>query len=95
MIDKSEGVTQTDSRPFELTVRLAPIIKFMADADTSNPVLSSIAGSLKESGKDRIQLTAEPIRNGYLYRLEAEEGILKVIGLAAKLAAAQGGLGAF
>ncbi len=95
VIDKSEGVTQTDSRPFELTVRLAPIIKFLADSDPSNPVLSSIAGGLKESGKDRIQLTAEPIRNGYLYRLEAEEGILKVIGLAAKLAAAQGGLGAF
>jgi hypothetical protein len=40
-------------------------------------------------------LTAQPIKNGYLYRLEAEEGILKIIGSAAKLVAAQGGLGAF
>ena len=95
VIDKSEGVTETTSKPFELTVSLTPIIKFLSEDEDANPILASIAGGLKESGKDKIQLTAQPIKNGYLYRLEAEEGILKVIGSVVKLVAAQGGLGAF
>lgn len=95
VIDKSEGVTEAPGKPFELTVRIAPIVKFLAEGDGANPLLSSIAGGLKESGKDRLQLTAQPIKNGYLYRLEAEEGVLKVLGQAVKLLAAQSGLGAF
>jgi hypothetical protein len=95
VIDKSEGVTETTDKPFELTVLLAPILKIASEMPDANPILASIAAGLKESGKDKVQLTAQPIKNGYLYRLEAEEGILKIIGSAAKLAAAQGGLGAF
>jgi hypothetical protein len=95
VIDKSEGVTETTSKPFEMTVALAPVLKFFSQEQGANPILGAMAAGLKDGGKDKIQLTAQPIKNGYLYRLEAEEGILKIIGSAAKLVAAQGGLGAF
>jgi hypothetical protein len=95
VIDKSEGVTETTDKPFELTVSLAPILKLMSKAEDANPIIGAMAGTLKESGKDKIQLTMQPIKNGALYRLEAEEGILKILGSAVKLAAAQSGLGAF
>lgn len=95
VIDNSEGVTQTDNRPLDFTLRLAPVLKLMSEQEDANPMLASMASALKSSGKDRIQLTAEPIRNGYLYRLEAEEGILQLIGAAAKMAAQQSGVGAF
>ncbi|HVU87398.1 MAG TPA: hypothetical protein VHD36_08750 [Pirellulales bacterium] len=95
VIDKSEGVTETTDKPFELTVSLAPILKLMSKAEDANPIIGAMAATLKESGKDKIQLTVQPIKNGALYRLEAEEGILKILGSAVKLAAAQSGLGAF
>ncbi|HEY4313022.1 MAG TPA: hypothetical protein VGN12_26455 [Pirellulales bacterium] len=95
VVDKSEGVKETTDKPFELTVSLAPILKLMSKTEDANPILGAMAATLKESGKDKIQLTAQPIKNGSLYRLEAEEGILKIIGSAVKLAAAQSGLGAF
>ena len=88
-------MTETTDKPFELTVSLAPILKLLSKAEDANPILGAMAATLKESGKDKIQLTAQPIKNGSLYRLEAEEGILKIIGSAVKLAAAQSGLGAF
>ncbi len=95
VIDKSEGVTETTDKPFELTVSLAPVLKLLSKTEDANPIIGAMAATLKESGKDKIQLTSQPIKNGSLYRLEAEEGILKIIGSAVKLAAAQSGLGAF
>lgn len=95
VIDKSEGVTETTDKPLELTVSLAPILKLMSKAEDANPIIGAMAGTLKESGKDKIQLSVQPVKNGALYRLEAEEGILKILGSAVKLAAAQSGLGAF
>ncbi len=95
VIDKSEGVTETTDKPFELTVSLAPILKLMSKAEDANPIIGAMAATLKESGKDKVQLTMQPIKNGALYRLEAEEGILKILGSVVKLAAAQSGLGAF
>jgi hypothetical protein len=95
VIDKSEGVTETTDKPFELTVSLAPFLKLLSKTEDANPIIGAMAATLKESGKDKIQLTSQPIKNGSLYRLEAEEGILKIIGSAVKLAAAQSGLGAF
>ena len=95
VIDKSEGVTETTSNPIELTVKLAPLLKMASEIEDANPILGSMAASLKDGGKDKVRFTASGIKNGQVYRLEAEEGILKLIGSAAKLAAAQGGVGAF
>jgi hypothetical protein len=95
VIDKSEGVTQTDNRPFDFVIHLAPILKLMSQQQDANPILASMASALKSSGKDKVQVTLEPIRNGYLTRIEAEEGILQLIGAAAKMVAQQSGVGAF
>ena len=40
VIDKSEGVTETTDKPFELTVSLAPILKLMSKAEDANPILA-------------------------------------------------------
>ena len=74
---------------------LAPVLKLFSKTEAPTRSSAPIAATLKESGKDKIQLTSQPIKNGFLYRLEAEEGILKIIGSAVKLAAAQSGLGTF
>ena len=95
VIDKSEGVTQTDNRPFDFVIRLAPVLKLMSQQEGANPILASMASALKSGGKDKVQVTLEPIRNGYLVRIEAEEGILQLIGSAVKMAAQQSGIGAF
>lgn len=95
VIDKSEGVTQTDNRPFDLVIHLAPVLKLLSQQDGANPILASMASALKSGGKDKIQVTLEPIRNGFLARVEAEEGILQLIGSAVKMAAQQSGIGAF
>ncbi len=95
VIDKSAGVTDTPGKPLELNVALAPVLKLMSQAEDANPILAQMAATLKESGKDKVQLTVTPIKNGQLFRLEAEEGILKILGSAFKLAAAQSGLGGF
>ena len=95
VVDKSEGITETTDKPFEVNVSLAPVVKLFSEMPDANPILASIAAGLKESGKDKVQLSSQPIKGGFLIRLEAEEGVLKIIGSAAKLAAAQGGLGAF
>ena len=52
-------------------------------------VLEALAAEVaKSEGKDHVRVTAHPIRNGMLYRLLAEEGVLKLLGQAGKLTGA-------
>ena len=79
--------------PMQLTVSLAPIMKFASEQSDADPNTGMLAKALKESGKDRITFTQTPISNGARLRLEVEEGVLKIIGVAAKLAQKRGGPG--
>jgi hypothetical protein len=88
----AEAASGSDALPpVQFTVSLGPIMKFAAQQDTGNPMLSALAEGLK-GGKDHVSFTVKQISNGMAVRLEAEEGVLTVIGSAAKMATSRSGL---
>ncbi len=93
VIDKSATGEATSLPPVQLTVALSPVLKFAAQMHSDNAMLASLAEGLK-GGKDHATLTVKEISNGMTMRLEAEEGLLTLIGTAMKMAASQGGLDA-
>ena len=91
VLDKSAESSDDTLPPVQLTVSLGPILKFAAKQHTDNLLLSSLAEGLK-SGKDHVRFTLKLIENGMSMRLEAEEGVLTLIGTAMKMAASQSGV---
>lgn len=72
--------------PFQLTVALTPIMDFVASIE-DNPLVGSVADALHDAGdKDHVNLRGIPIENGFVYRIEVEEGILRGVGEAIKMA---------
>jgi hypothetical protein len=70
--------------PFELNVSLSPIMAFAAAAE-NDPIVKALAESIKQSnGKDRVRITQKSVERGVSARLEVEEGVLQMIGAAAK-----------
>jgi hypothetical protein len=77
--------------PFALKVALTPILSF-AGAMNTDPNLEKLAkASGKTSGKDHILIVAKAAERSVTYRLEIEEGVLSLIGEAAKIQGANGG----
>jgi hypothetical protein len=84
VIDASSASSQQQVLPFELNVSLAPIMEFAASTE-NDPVIRTLAESIKRSGgKDHIRLSQKSIERGVSARLEVEEGVLQLIGAAAK-----------
>lgn len=87
-LDAQPSVSGTS--PFALKVALTPILSF-AGAMNSDPNLEKLAkASGKTSGKDHILIVAKAAERSVTYRLEIEEGVLSLIGEAAKLQGANG-----
>ncbi len=91
VVVNSSDAKQAGDYPMQLSVALAPALKFASEQKNADPLLGLVADGLQQSGKDHVLLTGRQITNGVLYRLEAEEGVLKLIGVAVKAAAARGG----
>ena len=69
---------------------MGKLVAFAAEQE-GDPTAAMIAQLLAQhAGKDHVKLTVTGIPNGFKYRLEAEEGVLKALG---KAGAAAGGLG--
>ena len=87
VIDASLAEPQKSIPPVEMTVSLKQIMKMAAEfADSSDkPTLESIAGMLNNeaTGRDHVRIVAQAIPNGIRTRVEAEEGVLRAIGMAA------------
>jgi hypothetical protein len=77
LIDKS-AETPASLPPMTASLALAPLMK-LAASQGGNPVAGMMAQGLQQ-GKDRIKLTLETIDNGVRYRIEAEEGVNKLLG---------------
>lgn len=83
-IDKT-GASSQGNYPVQVNVALTPIMQFI-NSTNPNPGAAMAAQLLSTSpGKDHIRITASMITNGVNYRIQAEEGVLKAIGTAAKL----------
>ncbi|MBI1903461.1 MAG: hypothetical protein HYS13_20350 [Planctomycetia bacterium] len=88
--------TRSDLPPFQLEVAVGPVLKAVALAQPDNPVLGAIAqGISDDSNDDHVRIYSRTIKNGATGRLEAEEGVIKLIGTAAGLAVQFGGAGGF
>jgi len=77
--------------PLTLSVALAPVLKIFGKKGNFQAAMfaDQLAG-----GKDHINITLETIENGVRYRIEAEEGVNKLIGTSLG-AGVQGGANAF
>ncbi|HVX13767.1 MAG TPA: hypothetical protein VHC22_21475 [Pirellulales bacterium] len=88
VIDGSAETPTEKLPPLTISLALASVLK-LADAQ-GNPNAKSLAQNLK-GGKDHVKLTVEPVDNGVRYRIEAEEGINKLLGSRLGNAARAGG----
>jgi len=90
VIDKSAAGASETLPPFQLNVALSPIAGFVDAIQPGNPAVSAVAQILAATnGKDHLKIHSKMIENGSTVRIEAEEGVLKVIGLGAKVGGAQ------
>lgn len=88
VIDGSVAATG-QTAPMTLNVSLAPIMAFAASVD-DDPIVAGLAEALKNGqGKDHIAISSKAIERGVAYRVEVEEGVLQLIGQAAKMKNAQ------
>jgi hypothetical protein len=83
-IDQSSANAQKPVAPFQLDVAMLPILKFSAAVSQDDPILPMLVKSLEQSGSDRVILSAQPVPRGSVTRLEIQEGVLKLIGVAAQ-----------
>lgn len=67
----------------QMNVALLPIMKFAASVD-DNPLLPALVQVLEKSGKDKVNILVEPRTRGINYRFQIEEGVIQLIGEAAK-----------
>ena len=84
IIDDSATAAKDEVTPMELIISLAPILEFTASIE-DDPIVKMLAETIKKAaGKDHIRLSQSNIDRGVTARLEVEEGVLQLIGAAAK-----------
>jgi len=94
VIDASAATPNKPIAPAEMIVSLGQIMnvaKTFADED-DKPQIEMIAEMLADeaSGRDHVRIVGQPIDNGIRMRIEAEEGVLRALGMAAAQAQMQG-----
>jgi hypothetical protein len=65
----------------QMSLALTPLLKLAAAADDSKPELAMAASMLEQTGADHIRVLQRPTANGVIARIEAEEGVLKMLGV--------------
>ncbi len=89
IIDKSAADAGKAVPPMQMSLGLGALMKFAASVE-DNPVTSMLAAAAdRVKGNDHIKIDVKAISNGELMRFKIEEGVLQMIGEAAK--SAQGG----
>ncbi len=92
LIDKSKAEASKQQPPAQLHISLAPIFQFAA-AMQDDPTIKAMAEELVAAkGKDRVHITLAPDGNATRLRIEAEEGVLQLIGSAVRQAGGLPGL---
>jgi hypothetical protein len=92
LIDKSKVDALKKVPPFQLNVALAPIFQFAAALQDDETITAMAKDLAQTDGKDHVRLAAIPMPNGITIRLNAEEGVLQLLGTAFKNAQAGGNL---
>jgi hypothetical protein len=87
-IEKSAATASEKVLPMKLSLALAPVLKLASQAGDAEPAVAMAAGLLEQTGGDKVRMMQQVTDNGVLMRLEAEEGVLKVMGMFAAQARA-------
>jgi len=86
VMDRSAANPEKSVAPAEMTIALQKIMEVAATfADEEDkPNLEKIADMLENNveGRDHVRVVVQPIPNGARTRIEAEEGVLRAIGMA-------------
>lgn len=96
LIDKSKAASATELPPFQLNVALAPVFQFataMQEEEDRDKLKVWSDELAKADGKDKVSLVIKPQEAGITIRLEAEEGVLRLLANIGKMATAAGGGG--
>ncbi len=81
LIGKSSAADLKAAPPFQATADLSSILKFVDENTDAPDQVGKLAEVAEQSsGKDHIRLRSIPGEGSITYRLEVEEGVLKVIG---------------
>jgi hypothetical protein len=88
VMDQSGTQADKDALPLKLNVAVLPILKF-AQSVQDSPVLPALISTLEQAGNDKVSLTSTGTGRGSTLRFEIGEGVLQVIGEAAKTLAGQ------
>jgi hypothetical protein len=91
-IDRSKSDAGQPAPPMRLNVALAPIFKFAAALSDQPNVTAQAEDLAKSSGKDQVHVTVSPEGLTTTIRIEAQEGVLKMLGSAFQQAGGLEGL---
>jgi hypothetical protein len=92
-IERSRTVQLKGDARLELNLDLAPLLAMAQQRERSQGVRSPfapISEKVQRGGKAHLVLTTRPIPNGVQTRIEAEQGLLMMLGFALKTAASSG-----
>lgn len=79
-IDRSEARGSQAVSPLEFSIDLGTVARFMAEVGKEKDKQNAQRALEKATGKDHVTLVATAIPRGLRFRLEVEEGALKMIG---------------
>ena len=89
-IDDSAANAEETVSPFNLTIALTPIAKFVESMD-NDPMAGMVVAALEKStGKDHVVIDGTSIPNGVNYQVKIEAGVLQLIGQMGAMAGAGG-----
>jgi hypothetical protein len=93
VVDRSAAQASQPAQPFHMTLAVLPIVKFYQSINEDNPVTTAILpgliSSLEQEGGDKLLVTGATAPKGMTYRVEVQEGIIRTVGEAVKMATAQ------
>jgi hypothetical protein len=82
-IDKSVQEPKKSTLPTRISVAMTPLLRFGAQLEPDNETLRDMLAAVERSqGKDQVVVTAQAIPRGVTYRLDIQEGVLRMIGSA-------------
>lgn len=79
-IEQSKAAASQPVMPVHVSLSLAAILKAAAYVDDTNAGLALLGGMLEQSANDKVQLTYQAAENSVTMRLEAQEGVIQVLG---------------
>ena len=79
----NNSTSAKQGRSVEMNLYLSSMLEMLGSVE-SEEMMQEMADVLKESGKDRISIWSENVKNGTKARFEVQDGVLKLIAIAAE-----------